>query len=53
LAGAAEYETLVNKPGKATGGMGAQSTVHLIIILFIILGNAMYFLYGRQKGGAQ
>lgn len=53
LAGAAEYETLVDTPAKATAGMGAQSTVHLIIILFIILGNTMYFLYGRQKGGAQ
>lgn len=53
LAGAAEYETLINTPGKAISGMGAQSFVHLIIILFIVLGNVMYFLYGRQKGGAQ
>ena len=53
LAGAAEYENLIKKPGKAISGMGAQSFVHLIIILFIVLGNTMYFLYGRQKGGAQ
>lgn len=53
LAGAAEYETLIDASGKATAGMGAQSFVHLIIILFIVLGNVMYFLYGRQKGGAR
>ncbi len=53
LAGAAEYETLIETSDKATAGMGAQSFVHLIIIAFIILGNVMYFLYGRQKGGAQ
>ncbi len=53
LAGAAEYETLIETSGKATAGMGAQSVVHLIIIAFIILGNVMYFLYGRQKGGGQ
>ncbi len=53
LAGAAEYETLVQASGTATEGMRPQSVVHLIIIAFIILGNVMYFLYGRQKGGAQ
>ncbi len=53
LAGAAEYETLVQTSGTATKGMRPQSVVHLIIILFIVLGNVMYFLYGRQKGGAQ
>ena len=53
LAGAAEYETLIKKTGKAAAGMGAQSFVHLIIIAFIILGNVMYFLCGRQAGGAQ
>ena len=53
LAGAAEYETLVQASGTATEGMRPQSVVHLIIIAFIILGNVMYFLYGRQKGGEQ
>lgn len=53
LAGAAEYEALINRSAKATAGMGAQSTVHIIIILFIILGNVMYFVYGRRTGGTQ
>ena len=53
LAGAAEYESLVKTPGSATDGMRPQSIVHLIIILFIVLGNVMYFLHSRQKGGVR
>ena len=53
LAGAAEYEKLVDTPGSATRGMTSQSMVHLVIILFIALGNLVYFLYGRspRRGG--
>ena len=43
LKGAAEYELLVNKPGFATKGMDAQSVAHLIIIIFILIGNVGYF----------
>jgi hypothetical protein len=43
LKGAAEYETLVGAPGDATKGMDAQSIVHALIVLFIILGNVTYF----------
>jgi hypothetical protein len=39
MAGAAEYETLVNAPGLATRGMDAQSLAHIFIALMIILGN--------------
>lgn len=53
LVGAAEYETLINTPGSATDGMRPQSIVHLIIISFIILGNVIYFLYDRPRGGVQ
>jgi hypothetical protein len=52
LAGAAEYESLVGAPGKATAGMGAQSVVHAIIVLFVIFGNAVYFLSRRRSVGA-
>jgi hypothetical protein len=48
LAGAAEYETLLKTPGSATRGMQPQSAAHLIIILFIILGNVMYFIQRRR-----
>ncbi len=44
LAGAAEYETLIDRKAKAMGGMQAQSVAHLIIIAFILLGNSVYFL---------
>ncbi len=50
LAGAAEYESLVDRPGTATAGMRPQSITHLIIIAFIALGNVLYFL-GRRLGG--
>ena len=35
--------------GKATGRMSAQSIAHLVIVLFIILGNISYFISRRIK----
>jgi hypothetical protein len=52
LKGAAEYETLVGAPGDATKGMDAQSIVHALIVLFIILGNVTYFATRRSKPSA-
>lgn len=49
LAGAAEYEKLVGVPGLATSGMDAQSAGHLAIILFIVLGNVIYFARVKEK----
>lgn len=49
LAGAAEYEALVKRTGTATTGMRPQSVTHLVIILFIVLGNLMYFLQRRSS----
>ena len=43
LVGAAEYEKLIGRPGGATAGMSAQSVTHLIIVFFILTGNAAYF----------
>lgn len=48
LAGAAEYESLIGQPSSATTGMRAQSVTHLIIVLFILLGNAAYFVKRRR-----
>ncbi len=48
MKGAAEYEYLVGEKGAATAGMGAQSLVHLTIIIFILIGNFAYFA-GRKK----
>ena len=52
LAGAAEYETLIGAPGRATEGMEPQSVTHVIIVLFIILGNIAYFAARRRDGQA-
>jgi hypothetical protein len=51
LKGAAEYETLVNKPERAMRGMNPQSAAHVVIIAFIVLGNIAYFVTGRKKTG--
>jgi hypothetical protein len=50
MAGAAEYETLIEQPGTAARGMDAQSAVHLLIILFVVFGNISYLLARRKKG---
>jgi len=43
LKAAAEYEFLIETPGTATSGMDAQSIAHLIIIVFIAIGNITYW----------
>lgn len=54
MKGASEYENLVQQKGYATGifrasqGMDAQSLGHLLIMIFIILGNIGFF-YSRRK----
>lgn len=50
LAGAAYIEKLAGVKGTATGGMDSQSLGHVIIILFLILGNIGYF--AARKAGA-
>ncbi|HID11023.1 MAG TPA: hypothetical protein EYP17_06950 [Candidatus Latescibacteria bacterium] len=48
MRGAAEYEALLRKPGKATVGMDVQSTTHMLILGLIVLSNLVFFL---SKGG--
>lgn len=48
LKGAAEYETLIERPGFGLTGMAAQSWAHIAIAAFIIIGNIGYFM-GRRK----
>ena len=60
MPGAAEYESLVEeelqkmeiniKPGEASGMMAAQSIAHVVIVLFIILGNITYYITRKQIG---
>lgn len=43
MRGAADYETLIHHEDTGTLGMSSQSVAHLVIILFVILGNIGYF----------
>jgi hypothetical protein len=49
MKGAAEYEKLTKNPGRAMRGMDPQSIIHLLIIVFIVLGNVGYFVSKKQK----
>lgn len=49
MKGAAEYEQLIGRLDKASLGMDAQSLIHFLIIFFIILGNAGYFMTRRTR----
>lgn len=56
MKGAAEYERLMDIGGDARRGMDAQSLVHLIIVLLVILGNVGSLATGRLRrraGGGQ
>ena len=50
LRGAAEYEILLGKEGKAVAGMDAESATHFLIILLIVVCNGVYFLTGQEGG---
>ncbi len=49
LRGAAEYEILLGREGKALAGMDAQSATHFLIILLIVVCNSVYFLSGERR----
>jgi hypothetical protein len=57
MKGAAEYEKLVLEHGyartlgTAETGMNSQSMIHILIMVFIILGNIGYFFSRRSKKG--
>jgi hypothetical protein len=49
MKGAAEYEKLVNRPGFGRRGMDSQSVSHLIVFLFILIGNIAFFVLKAKK----
>ena len=49
MPGAAEYEALIGEKGSAISGMDAQSIAHLVIVLFIVLGNTAYFIERKRS----
>jgi len=54
LKSAAEYEVAMKQPGMATAAMDAQSIDHIVIVVFMVLGNIAYFIEkgrsGQKKG---
>lgn len=49
LASGAQYERLLDKPGRGLAMMDAQSMSHVLIIIFIVLGNIGYFMTRDKK----
>lgn len=49
LKGAAEYETLVDMKARAVAGMDSQSIVHLLLVVFIVIGNIILLYQKRKK----
>jgi len=49
MAGAAAYEKLINHPDKAVIRMSSQGWAHILIIVFIIIGNIGYFMVRRKE----
>ncbi|MBD3331738.1 hypothetical protein GF356_02715 [candidate division GN15 bacterium] len=47
--GAAEFELLTGLPGKGTKYMLSQSFAHMVVIAFVIIGNAAFLTSGRKK----
>ncbi|OGK12206.1 MAG: hypothetical protein A2Y63_05380 [Candidatus Riflebacteria bacterium RBG_13_59_9] len=43
LKAAAEYEELIGQKGAASAGMNSQSIVHVLLVLFVIVGNFVFF----------
>jgi hypothetical protein len=49
LLGAAQYEKLTDNPGRAIDGMRVQLYAHIVIILFIVIGNVGFLMSRRKK----
>lgn len=49
MLGAAQYEHMADNPGRAKDGMKVQLPAHMVIILFIAMGNIGYFMERRRR----
>jgi hypothetical protein len=49
MKGAGEYEQLVARPGLGTAGMVAQSSVHLMVVIFIVFANVVFVIEKARK----
>ena len=50
IAGAAEYERLIDAPAKGTLWINIESFVHLLIIGLVVIGNIAFFIQRRGEG---
>jgi hypothetical protein len=49
MKGAAEYEQLVSRPGLGIAGMVAQSSVHVMVVLFIAFANIVFLIEKARR----
>ena len=49
MKGAAEYEEITGFEGKGTRFMLAQSCAHVVVVLFVVVGNVAFFLSRRRQ----
>jgi hypothetical protein len=49
LRGAAEYEQMMHRPGDASRLVSAQSSVHLLLVLLIVIGNVSFLVKKWQE----
>ena len=49
IAGAAEYELLIETPAKGTLWINIESFVHLLIIGLVVIGNIAFFIQQRRE----
>lgn len=53
MKGAAEYEEITGFRGKGSSFMLSQSFAHMVVVLFIVIGNIAFFMSRRAKSGAK
>jgi hypothetical protein len=53
IAGAAEYERLIGVPDQGTLGMPGVTAAHLVMVLFVLIGNIAYFVTRRHAATPQ
>jgi hypothetical protein len=49
MKGAAEYEELTGFAGKGERFMLSQSSAHMVVVLFVVVGNVAFFISRRRK----
>lgn len=53
MKGAAEYEEITGFLGKGSSFMLSQSSSHMVVVLFIVIGNIAFFISRRGRSGAK